>query len=174
MNSLSLRRFFTFVIIVLLQSFIFDKLPLSTYVRPCIYLLFIVLLPFGYSQVKALLWAFALGLSIDLLTSDVIGINTAATVLAMMVRPYLLKLFSLKIDNDLYTLPSVKTLGLRPFFGYISLLLLLHQTVFFLMDSFALYDILLTIARILLSTLCSILLILALQSLFSGNRKTNL
>ncbi|MDR0693789.1 MAG: rod shape-determining protein MreD [Prevotellaceae bacterium] len=172
MNSSSLRRLFIFVIMVLLQSFIFTKLPLTTYVQPCIYVLFILLLPVGHSRITALLWAFCLGLCVDLFTLDVIGINTAVTVALAFIRPYLLKLFLPKSDIDAFIIPTSKILGIRQFLGYSFLSLLFHQTLFFLLDAFAFYDIFHTLLRILMSTVCSVIFILLLQSLFHETRKT--
>jgi rod shape-determining protein MreD len=157
---------------VLLQSFIFTKLPLTTYVQPCIYVLFILLLPVGHSRVTALLWAFCLGLCVDLLTSDVIGLNTAVTVALAFIRPHLLKLFLPKSDIDAFIIPTSRTLGMRQFLGYSSVSLLFHQTLFFLLDTFAFYDIFHTLLRILLSTICSVIFILLLQALFHESRKT--
>jgi rod shape-determining protein MreD len=158
---------------VLLQSFIFTKLPLTTYVQPCIYVLFILLLPVGHSRTTALLWAFCLGLCVDLLTSDVIGLNTAVTVALAFIRPYLLKLFLPKSDIDAFIIPTSKTLGMRQFLGYSSLSLLFHQTLFFFLDTFTFYDIFHTLLRILLSTICSVIFILLLQALFHGSRKAS-
>lgn len=172
MNSSSFRRLFIFVAMVLLQSFIFTRLPLTTYVQPCIYVLFILLLPVGHSRVTALLWAFCLGLCVDLLTSDVIGLNTAVTVALAFIRPHLLKLFLPKSDIDAFIIPTSKTLGMRQFLGYSSVSLLFHQTLFFFLDTFAFYDVFHTLLRILLSTICSVIFILLLQSLFHGSRKT--
>ncbi len=171
MNSASFRRVLLFILIVLMQSFIFSKLPLGAYMQPCIYILFILLLPVGYSKIKTLLWAFVLGLSIDLLSSNIIGINTAATVALAFVRPYLLKPFSPKSDVDAYTIPQLRTLGIRPFLGYAGLSVLFHQTLFFFLDAFAFYDILHTLLRIVLSMLCSTLFIVLLQALVP-KRKT--
>lgn len=172
MNSSSFNRLFIFVVMVLLQSFIFTKLPLTTYVQPCIYVLFILLLPVGHSRVTALLWAFCLGLCVDLLTSDVIGLNTAATVALAFIRPYLLKLFLPKSDIDAFIIPTSKTLGMRQFLGYSLLALLFHQTLFFLLDAFAFFDLFHTTLRILLSTISSVIFILLLQSMFNETRKT--
>ncbi|MDR1405925.1 MAG: rod shape-determining protein MreD [Prevotellaceae bacterium] len=158
---------------VLLQSFIFTKLPLTTYVQPCIYVLFILLLPVGHSSVTSLLWAFCLGLCVDLLTLDIVGLNTAATVALAFIRPHLLKLFLPKSDIDAYIIPTSKTLGMRQFLGYASLSLLLHQTLFFLLDTFSFYDIIHTLLRILSSTVCSVLFIVLLQALFHESRKTS-
>jgi len=164
MNSTFVRRLLAFTLVVLLQCFIFSKLPLGTYVQPCIYPLFVLLLPAGYSQVKALLWAFMLGLCIDLLSTDVIGINTMATVALALIRPYVLKLFLSKSDADAYLFPTIRTLGIRPFTGYVLLTMLGHQTLYYMLDSFTLANSVHTFARIALSTLCSATLVILLQA----------
>jgi rod shape-determining protein MreD len=173
MNNTPLHRLLTFVLLVLLQCFIFSRLPLGTYVHPCIYILFILFLPFGYSRIVALLWAFMLGLAVDLLSTDIVGINAASLVALAYVRPYLLKLFSIKSDFDAYIVPSSATIGWRLCTGYVLLATLIHQLVFFFLDTFGFYDVMHTFLRILLSTLVSALFILLLQKMLPGNRKNN-
>ncbi len=171
MNSNAIQRTITFITVVLLQVFIFSRLPLGTYLQPSIYVGFILLLPYGYSQVRALLWAFSLGLCIDLLSTDVIGINAAALVALAFVRPYILKLFSTKSEFEAHATPVPRTIGLQPFIGYASISLLLHQSLFFFLDSFGFYDIFHTLLRIVASTVCSVLFIVLLQALLPESRR---
>jgi len=168
MNNNAIQRSIIFAVIVLLQCFIFSRLPLGTYLQPAVYIWFVLMLPFHYSQAKTLLWAFVLGFCIDLLTTDVIGINTAATVAIAFVRPQLLKLFSTKSEFDMLAIPTPRTLGLRPYIGYVTIAALLHQTVFFFLDSFGFYDIPHTLLRILASTACTVLFV----ALLPKNRKS--
>jgi rod shape-determining protein MreD len=170
MNKSSFRRLFIFVLMIALQSFIFTKLPLTTYLQSCVYALFILLLPVGHSRTAVLWWAFWLGLCTDLLTLDVVGLHTASTVALAFIRPTLLKLFLPKSDIDAYIVPTSKTLGMRQFLGYAFLALLFHQTIFFFLDAFAFYDILHTLLRILLSTAGSVVFIVLLQLLFHETR----
>jgi len=170
MNT-SLHRILVFVVVILLQCFIFSRFSLGTYVQPSIYILFILFLPFAYSRVKTLLWAFLLGFLIDLFTSDVIGVNIAAVVAIAYFRPYILKLFSTKMDFDAYVVPNARVMGKVSFIGYILLCVLVFHVLFFFIDSFGFYDISHTLLRILLSTLCSFLLIILLQTLIPGKYK---
>jgi rod shape-determining protein MreD len=172
MNNPFFRRLVAFVLLILLQSFVLSRLPLGTYVQPCIYIFFILQLPFGYSRVAALLWAFALGFFVDLLSSDMIGIHIACTLVVAYVRPYVLKLFSPKMDFDTYLVPSFRTLGWRFGISYLLLMVGWHQSLFFFLDVFGFYDFWHTIVRIVLSTLCSVVFILVLQAVLPDNRKS--
>jgi len=167
-----IHKLFIFVVVILLQCFVFSRFAIGTYVQPSMYILFILLLPFAYSRIKTLWWAFALGFAIDLLLSDVIGLNIAAAVALAYMRPYLLKLFSNKMDFDTYVSPNAKIMGRFSFVGYIFLCVLVYHCLFFFLDSFGFYDISHTLLRILLSTLYSSLLILLLQILVPGRYKS--
>ncbi|MDR0728614.1 MAG: hypothetical protein LBF19_00600 [Prevotellaceae bacterium] len=172
MNNHSLSRFLWITGLIAMQCLIFSRLPLGTFVYPCIYVLFILFLPFGYSRIFILLWAFFMGLCVDLLSSDVIGIHTAGAVMLAFARPLILKLFSTKTDFDVYALPSSKTQGWQACTGYVVLSMTLYHLVYFLLDDFGFYDIAHTLLRTLLSALCSTLFIMLLQTLLPNNRKT--
>jgi rod shape-determining protein MreD len=171
MNSNPLGRFLWASGLTVLQCFIFGRLPLGTFVFPCIYILFILFLPFGYSRIRTMLWAFGMGLSVDLLSTDLVGIHAAGAVTLAFARFYLLKLFSTKADVDAYAVPSSGTQGWRACTGYVLLSTVLYLSVYFLLDDFGAYDLADTFLRILLSALCSTLLILLLQAMLSNHRK---
>ncbi|NJK85385.1 MAG: hypothetical protein HC906_04860 [Bacteroidales bacterium] len=61
------RILFRFIILVLLQVFVFNNIHLSGFIVPYIYILFILLLPFETPGWLLLVSAFLLGFSIDVL-----------------------------------------------------------------------------------------------------------
>ncbi|MDR0667040.1 MAG: hypothetical protein LBF90_00285 [Prevotellaceae bacterium] len=172
MSNHSLSRFLWFTGLIAVQCFIFSRLPLGTFVFPCIYVLFILFLPFGYSRVWTMLWAFFMGLCVDLLSADVVGIHIASAVAVAFARSHILKLFSTKADFDAYAIPSSNTQGWQACSGYVCVSMMLYQAVFFLLDDFGFYDLAHTLLRILLSAICSAAFIMLLQTLWPNNRKT--
>ncbi len=160
-----------FIVLLLLQDFVIDKLPLGTYVHPELYLIFILLLPFNYPVTGVLLWAFALGLGIDLLSVGVLGLHAASLLILAYMRFPLLRLVSTKENLDSSGIPVPAELGLRPFLTYIILSAVIYFTVLCLLDSFSTGKILQLILRIICSSLVSTLLIVALQYAFTSGKK---
>jgi rod shape-determining protein MreD len=171
MNTNFLRLLCYFVLLILLQDLVADKLPLGTYIRPEIYTIFILLLPFNYPPISTLVWAFAMGLCIDIFSMDVTGLHAAALLILAYVRPRLLKLVSPKDDMESIAIPSYHNLGLRPFFIYVILSIALYNTVLFMLDSFSFHNFLHILARIILSTLATTLFIILIQFAFISKRR---
>ncbi|HRF92087.1 MAG TPA: rod shape-determining protein MreD, partial [Bacteroides graminisolvens] len=102
-------RILWFVGLVLLQVLILNNIHLAGYATPFLYTYFILKFPSSVSRNELLLWAFFLGLIIDIF-SNTPGINASATVLMAFVRPPLLTLFTPRDSFD-NIVPSFKTIG---------------------------------------------------------------
>jgi rod shape-determining protein MreD len=171
MNTNFIRLLFYCIILILVQDLVVDKLPLGTYIYPAIYTLFILLLPFNYSTTASLLWAFFIGLCVDIFSMDIIGLHTAALLAMTYVRPRLLKLVSSKDDMESIAVPSSYNLGMRPFFIYTALSILLYNVILFTLDTFSFHNFFHQVLRILLSTLITTILILFLQYVILPKRR---
>lgn len=132
------RYFLLFVLFVGLQLFLFT--PLQTlYVMPCLYLLFLLLLPIATPTATLLLWAFAMGLCIDLLGPGIAGLHTAALLTMALLRNALLKLFTVKGDSDNGVYGGSALLGNGRFIFYVALCVLAHHLVFFTIESMGVF-----------------------------------
>jgi rod shape-determining protein MreD len=171
MNTNFLRLLIYFILLVLFQDLVIDKLPLGTYIRPEIHAIFILLLPFNYSPTGTLVWAFALGLCIDIFSLGIIGLHAAALLVLAYFRPHLLKLVSQKDDLDSIAIPSPQNLGPRPYITYIALSILLYNTILFTLDTFSFANFHHLLLRILLSTIITTLFIILMQMAFMPKRK---
>ena len=169
------RHFFQLLILaallVIFQKLVIDKLPLSTYISPEVYLMFILILPFKYSTIKSMLWAFALGMTIDICSFGVLGLHTIPLVAIAYLRPQLLKMISATTNIDSIQLPSPQTLDFRPFLIYITLSVFCYLTLLFCLDNYSFHNLLQLFLRIVLSTIVTTLFILVLQYAFMGIRK---
>jgi rod shape-determining protein MreD len=171
MNTNFLRLLFYFILLILLQDIVIDKLPLGTYIRPELYTIFILLLPFNYPAMTTLVWAFALGLCIDVFSTDVIGLHTAALLVLAYVRPWLLRLVSSKDDMESIAIPSYRNLGLRTFTLYTLLSIVIYNAALFMLDTFSFHNFTHLLARILLSTLATTLFIIFIQFALISKRR---
>ena len=81
-----------FVGLVLFQVLVLNHVHIVGYATPFLYIFLILKFESSVSRNALMLWAFFLGLVIDVF-SDTPGMNAAATVLLAFLRPLLLRLF---------------------------------------------------------------------------------
>jgi rod shape-determining protein MreD len=110
-----------------------------------------------------LLLAFGLGLTIDMF-SNTGGMHTFATVLVAFLRNGTIKLFT-AIEEGNNPTPSFYTFGVSAYVKYVVLMVFVHHTALFILEAFSLSHFWIMLAKILLSSLVTILLILGIQSL---------
>jgi rod shape-determining protein MreD len=165
MNNLLIVNIIRFFFLVFLQIFIVDKVQLSIYINPCVYIAFILLLPVDLPKWLLLVLAFITGLTVDLF-SGILGIHAAATVFMAYAKPGVIRLVGEKDDAEPNLEPNIKNFGFLWFITYISLMVLLHHTALFFIEVFRLNEILNTLVRVLASSVVSIVLILIIQLLF--------
>jgi len=162
-----LRYTLIFILLLLLQLFLFNNIQFSGYVNPYVYILFILLLPVDIPAWLLLIISFFTGLIIDLLTGTP-GMHTAATVPAGFARPYVLRLFSPREGYETGADPSMFVYGFKWFLLYTVFIVLLHHTLLFYLEVFRLTDFFNTFLRVLLSSLFSITFILLLEYIRKG------
>jgi len=170
MNNM-LRYILLFVLFALLQIFIFERLPLGHFCYPCVYVLFLLILPFGYPSTSLLLWSFALGLVIDLGSGGVLGLHASACLCLGLLRNSFLKLVSTKGDFEQWVRPSLASLGYRRFSLFLFLALLVHHTVLFSLEGFRLEYAHFFLLRLSFSLIVNMFLIISLQAAFFNQRK---
>jgi hypothetical protein len=103
-----------------------------------------------------------MGLCIDLFTYT-LGLNMLAATIIAFSRFYLLKLFAPRDIFESYV-PSFSTFGKALFLRYASSMILLHQIILFLSESFSLFDPVSLILRVSGSFILTILFIYAFES----------
>ena len=104
-----IHRMGWFVGLVLLQVLILNNVHIAGYATPFLYVYFILKFASGTSRNELMLWAFFLGLTIDIF-SNTPGMNAAATVFLAFVRPTFLRLFTPRDTLD-SIIPSIRTMG---------------------------------------------------------------
>ena len=156
------RNVLRFVMLVLVQVLIFNNIEIGGYITPYIYIMVIILLPFETPVSVSLILGFFLGLSIDIFT-DTIGMHTASTVFIAFIRPYILSSFAPRDGYEPGTFPRVYYYGLPWFIKYAALIVLAHHLMLFYIEMFRFQDFFATLLRVILSSLFSIILIVASQ-----------
>jgi len=162
-----LRYILIFVILILLQLFLFNNIQFSGYVNPYVYIMFIMLLPFEVSSWFLIIISFFTGFTIDIFTGTP-GMHTAATVLAGFSRPFILRIISPRDGYEASSEPSLFVYGFRWFFFYTLLMVFIHHLMLFYVEVFRLTGFFNTFLRVLLSTLFSVTFIVLLDYLRRG------
>ncbi len=160
-----LEYLFFFVVLLLLQLFLFNNLNFGVYVNPLVYIAFIILLPMETLPVVMLLSGLLLGCAMDLVMGTA-GINTIATLFTAYSRPLLLRLFIGKDDIRDGGVPNLRRLGAGKYFRYSTLVVFLQCFVFFTLESLSWDYYYLTLLRILCSTVVTVVLVYFAQMLF--------
>jgi len=155
-----------FILFCVLQTLIFERIQLGPFLYPCIYLLFILLFPFGYNTLWLLLWSFAMGLSIDLFSVGALGMHASAATCLGLLRINILKVVATKGDVAQLAIPTPRTLGFPWYLAYVALSLFVHHAILFGWENFHFNYLFYTIVRILCSTFLNTILILLIQSTF--------
>lgn len=147
-----------FLIVSLLQIYLFNNLAIGSWFSPLVYLAFLVLLPLETPPIVMLLLGLVTGMCMDA-TMGIAGINTLATLPVAFLRPKLIHALSARDDLRDDGVPSPARMGKPLFWSYVVVMILIHHSLFFTLEALSWHHLLRTILRILLSgagTLCFI------------------
>lgn len=147
-----------FVVLFLMQLFIFDRLLISTAILPMAYVAFIILLPMQTSAGVMLLWGALIGAIFDV-TMGMPGVNSIATIFLCYVRGSLLQW---TVGRELIMLggaPTVARVGSRRYFRYMILAVLIHSIILFSVEYMNLMEWRFLLRRIIYSSAVTILFV---------------
>ena len=147
--------------LVLLQVLILNNIHIGELATPFLYIYFVLKLSSDTPRNQQMLWAFAIGLTIDIFDNTV-GINAEAFVLMAFVRPTFLRLFTPRDTYDSF-IPGKKVMGSASFFRYIFACVLIHHTALLAIESFSFISLGMLGLRIVLSTALTIICIVAIE-----------
>ena len=165
MNNLVLKHISRFVLLVLVQVFVLNKIQFSGYINPYLYVLFILSLPFTIPKGLLLVSAFLMGLSIDFF-SGMLGIHAAASVFMAYFRPGVIKLLGVKDDVEPGLEPSVANFDFLWYLTYSTILVFLHHLLLFFLEIFRFSEFFSTMGRVVISTVFTVAIIIIVQYLF--------
>ena len=104
-----------------------------------------------------------MGITLDTLTNTP-GVAAASMTIAAMMQPYVLDLFMVREGND-DILPSMSTIGTKPFVNYTFVMTAIYCLVYFTLDTFSFVNWVRLIESVLGSTILTASLILAVDTL---------
>lgn len=166
-----LSYFGRLLVFCLLQAFIFERIQIGPFLYPCIYVLFILLFPFGYPTSYLIIWAFVVGIITDISATGMLGLHASASVCLALLRRNVHKLVTVKGEVGQLAIPGLNTLGFTRYATFVAVSLLIHHTILFGWETFRFSYLHLTIARIVCSTLLNTLLIVLVQATFFNRKR---
>ena len=150
-----------FVALILLQVLLLNRINLFGIATPVLYGYFLLKLPVGRNIYYVITSAFLMGLIIDIFLNTP-GMNAAAITIVAAFRKNILGLFFEREGYDDFV-PGINTAA-GPFVRFTVFMVLLHLTLLFFIESFTLFNLKNTLLRIVMSSVVSIPLIIALDS----------
>lgn len=157
-----LHEWLLFILLILVQVMLLSRIALFGMATPVLYIYFLLKLPLGRNRFYVIISGFLLGLIIDIFLNTP-GMNAAATTMVATFRRPIMNLFFERVEHDEF-IPGIYTVP-GPFVRFTVFTVLLHLTLLFFIESFTLFNLTNTLLRIVTSSLISVILILALDSL---------
>lgn len=157
------RRVGWFVGFVLLQVLVLNHIHVAGYATPFLYVYFILKFNTGVSRNELMLWAFFMGLLIDIF-SNTPGVNAAASVLLAFMRPLVFGLFSVRDTFDDVE-PGFKNIGVGSFVKYAITGVLFHHAALLTIETFSFGDWPFLLLKIAMSSLFTVLCILGIEGI---------
>jgi hypothetical protein len=171
-----LKNIIRFIFFILVQAYILDKVPpLHEYVKPILYFLFILWLPFSINRGLLMIIAFVFGLCMDYFTGTP-GLHSIPCIFIAYLRPFLLNILLPQETTELsYAEPSPKSLGTAQYSMYVLILTFMHHACLVLVEWLQFGDFIFFIGKVAASTAVSLLLIFVTEMLFTrkGRYRTN-
>lgn len=170
--STLVKNIVRFILLILVQVFVLDRIHVNYMVTPYIYFLFILWMPFRLTRTAQMLIAFLLGFALDSFRHNP-GFHAAACVLIAYIRPFLINILIPQEGADTnYDEPSAKSMGgFMPYLLYAGVLTLAHHAWLFFLEAMQFGNFWYFIIKTLLSSAVSLLLIIIVELIFSRKQQ---
>lgn len=167
-SRLVLTNIVRWFILLLFQILLLRNLSFYNMATPFVYILFLLLLPFGIPNLLLYLIAFVTGLTLDAFY-DTLGVHTAACVTLVFVR---ILFISVTVSRDGFDEPepTLGNMGIKWFLLYAFLCTFAHHIVLFFLETFRLTEFSYTLLKCLLSGIFTLFLVTLIEFIFY-NRK---
>jgi len=148
-----------FILMIVLQIFIFNNIQVSGYINPQVYIFFILVLPMNLKGPVLLLLAFGMGLIIDAF-NDSLAIHALSSLCMAFFRPAVIRIFNDNLDPEDMASPSYYNLGTVSLFFYSLILIFIHHSTLFFLELFRFDELFQTLSRSLINSGLTIIFIL--------------
>jgi len=152
-----------YIVVMILQVLLFDQLQLLGVCHPYIYILCLLMMPITLPHSADMFIGAAAGLIMDVFCNSM-GVHTAACILIMFVRPYLIG--ALVNDKDrLNEQISLRALGMEALLRYVVIMVVIHHLTVFLLAAWSWAHIGLVLIETIVSSIITISIIIGYNAL---------
>ena len=160
-----LNRLVMFFSLLTAQVLILNHMHLFEVGTPLLYVYFAITFRRNFPKWLVLVSCFLLGFMVDIF-SNTPGLASSVMTIAGLAQCYLMNLLAPR-DSSEDLAPSFKTLGFSKFLTLSGLITLLYCMLFFALETFNFFDIMMWLARSMVSSALTLVLIMAIESVRS-------
>lgn len=171
MFNVILPRVLWIIGLILAHTLVFNHIHLMGYATPMPYVYALIILPHGTARWIYVVLGFCIGIVIDIL-SNTVGAAAAALTLVGLVTPLLLRTFAPDDKLEEEFTPSIKTMQWGGFLKLAVMVTLIHTLVFFLLETFSLFDALEILIKVGGSTALTVIFMMTFEKLRNTSRNT--
>jgi rod shape-determining protein MreD len=168
MNNAVLTNSLRFILLLLVQIVIFNKINLFGYINPYPYILFILLYPVNSNRAGLLVASFFLGLTIDMFLNSG-GVHATASLVLAYLRPSFFK-FSFGLSYEYQTIRINDRLSPERF-TFLLISIVTFTFILYLLEFFKFSFFFEIITRTILSSLFTLLISILIIYLFKPSKR---
>lgn len=173
MISAVLKHILRIVFLILLQGLVVNRLNLMDgMILPSVYIFAILMLPLAMNRVALMAIAFIVGALVDSFTNT-LGLHTSAIVLLAFMQPVVLRVLSPREGYEPGLSPTIQDMGLTWYLAYAGMLTLIHHFWLFFIELLRFTPFWMTLGKVLLSTLATLILMVIGQYLIFSSVERN-
>ncbi len=152
-----------YILVMALQVLLFDQLQLLGACHPYIYVLCLLMMPITLPHSVDMILGAIAGIIMDIFCNS-LGVHTAACILVMFIRPYLIG--AIVSDKDrLNEQINLHTIGMEALVKYIVIMVLIHHLTIFLLAAWSWHHIGFVVLETIVSSTVTILIIIGYNAL---------
>jgi len=159
-----IRLFFQFVLLLVLQVFILNKVCLWGVITPMIYIVFIFTLPFNTPKWLVVLLGFFCGFLVDIFCGT-LGFHALSTLIIAFLRAGIIRLIPFGTEREEHLLPILYDMKFVWYFQYAFCLTFIHHFVYFFADMLSFQNFGRLMLTVSANTLCTLLCVFLIQIL---------
>lgn len=151
--------------LLFVQVFILDEISIALWLRPMIFPIIILLLPFEWRAIWVILTTLVLGVFMDMAVGGA-GLYTSTLLPVAVTRNWILYLTTRRSVESGDQTSLLSRMPLRQVMIYVGAMLLIYNVMFFALESLSTVDTMQLIATIICSTILSVVLAWPIVRLF--------
>lgn len=171
MFNVILPRVLWIIGLILAHTLVFNHIHLMGYATPMPYVYALIILPHGTARWIYVVLGFCIGIVIDIL-SNTVGAAAASLTLVGLLTPLLLRTFAPDDKLEEEFTPSIKTMQWGGFLKLAVAVTFIHTLVFFLLETFSLFDALEILIKVGSSTALTVIFMMTFEKLRNTSRNT--